>query len=112
MIKFLWVFISTINIVLALQVNVALAEDVDLDAGQQVFSANCIGCHAGGNNSLMPEKTLQKDVLENNDMYSVSAITTQVTNGKKAMPAFGGRLDEEEINNVANYVLNQSKNGW
>nr|YP_009739020.1 cytochrome c553 [Palmaria decipiens]QIC19459.1 cytochrome c553 [Palmaria decipiens] len=45
-------------------------------------------------------------------MNSVDAITTQVTNGKGAMPAFGGRLESDDINNVANYVLSQSESGW
>ena len=84
----------------------------DLEAGEQVFSANCSACHAGGNNAIMPEKTLKKDALEANGMNSVKAITTQVTNGKNAMPAFGGRLAEEDIDNVANYVLSQSEKGW
>lgn len=84
----------------------------DLAAGEQVFSANCAACHAGGNNAIMPAKTLQKDVLEENSMNSLAAITNQVTNGKNAMPAFGGRLADEDIENVANYVLSQAEKGW
>lgn len=84
----------------------------DLEAGEQVFTANCASCHAGGNNVIMPEKTLAKDILAENEMNSIAAITNQVTNGKNAMPAFGGRLADEDINNVANYVLNQSEQGW
>nr|YP_010903396.1 cytochrome c553 [Hypnea cryptica]WCH55849.1 cytochrome c553 [Hypnea cryptica] len=84
----------------------------DLEAGEQIFTANCSACHAGGNNAIMPEKTLKEDVLENNEMKSVEAITTQVKNGKNAMPAFGGRLADEDINNVANYVLSQAAKGW
>jgi cytochrome c6 len=55
---------------------------------------------------------LKKDVLEANGMNSVNAITYQVTNGKNAMPAFGGRLDDSDIEDVANYVLSQSEKGW
>lgn len=84
----------------------------DLQAGEQIFSANCSACHAGGNNAIMPEKTLKKDVLKLNNMDNISAITTQVKNGKNAMPAFGGRLADEDIDNVANYVLSQSEQGW
>ena len=32
----------------------------------------------------------------------------QVTNGKNAMPAFGGRLSDEEIGDVASYVYDQA----
>jgi len=37
------------------------------------FSANCAACHAGGNNVIMPEKTLKLDALEANQMNSVEA---------------------------------------
>lgn len=84
----------------------------DIKAGEQIFSANCSACHAGGNNVIMPEKTLKKDILTMNDMNSIDAISNQVTNGKNAMPAFGGRLTDEDINNVANYVLNKAEQGW
>ena len=84
----------------------------DIENGEKIFTANCSACHAGGNNVIMPEKTLKKDVLEANGMKSVDAITYQVTNGKNAMPAFGGRLDDSDIEDVANYVLSQSEKGW
>nr|YP_010199315.1 cytochrome c553 [Gracilariopsis tenuifrons]AXF36142.1 cytochrome c553 [Gracilariopsis tenuifrons]UAD89173.1 cytochrome c553 [Gracilariopsis tenuifrons] len=84
----------------------------DLQAGEVIFSANCSACHANGNNAIMPDKTLKKDALEINNMDSIAAITNQVKNGKNAMPAFGGRLADEDIENVANYVLSQSQNGW
>lgn len=84
----------------------------DLEVGEQIFTANCASCHAGGNNVIMPDKTLKKDILADNGMNSVAAITTQVKNGKNSMPSFGGRLAEDDIENVANYVLSQSESGW
>jgi cytochrome c6 len=84
----------------------------NIENGERIFTANCAACHAGGNNVIMPEKTLKKDALETNGMKSVSAITYQVTNGKNAMPAFGGRLSDTDIEDVANYVLSQSDKGW
>lgn len=91
---------------------VSRIEAADLEAGEQIFSANCSACHAGGNNAIMPEKTLKKDALFDNNMNSVDAIKNQVKNGKNAMPAFGGKLADEDIDNVANYVLTQSEQGW
>ena len=90
----------------------ALAGDVG--AGEQVFNANCAACHAGGQNVIMPDKTLKKEALE---QYlaggrNEKAVMTQVTNGKNAMPAFGGRLSEEDIANVASYVIATSESGW
>nr|QWK41665.1 cytochrome c553 [Akkesiphycus lubricus] len=88
------------------------AQAVDINNGENIFTANCSACHAGGNNVIMPEKTLKKNALEENSMNSVGAITYQVTNGKNAMPAFGGRLSEDDIEDVANFVLAQSGKGW
>jgi cytochrome c6 len=86
----------------------------DVAAGEQVFNANCAACHAGGQNVIMPDKTLEKEAL---DQYlaggrSVASVVTQVTNGKNAMPAFGGRLSDEDIANVATYVITTADAGW
>merc|ERR1712127_100933 len=88
-------------------VAVAPAFAGDVAAGEQVFNANCAACHQGGQNVIMPEKTLEKEAL---DQYlaggrSEKSVVTQVTNGKNAMPAFGGRLGDDEIANVASYVI-------
>jgi cytochrome c6 len=88
----------------------ALAGDVA--AGAKVFSANCAACHMGGNNVIMANKTLKKEALAQYGMNSIEAITKQVTNGKNAMPAFGGRLTAAQIEDVATYVLDQSEKGW
>ena len=86
----------------------------DVGAGEQIFNANCAACHAGGQNVIMPEKTLEKEALE---QYlaggrNEKSIISQVTNGKNAMPAFGGRLSDEDIANVASYVMAASDAGW
>ena len=44
--------------------------------------------------------------------YNAGAVVKQVTNGKGAMPAFGGRLSDEDIANVAAYVISTSGAGW
>jgi cytochrome c6 len=45
-------------------------------------------------------------------MYSLEAVKNQIINGKNAMPAFGGRLSDEQIDDVATYVLSQADKGW
>jgi len=84
----------------------------DAAGGAKIFKANCNACHLGGKNVVQANKTLQKDALEKYGMNSVAAIVTQVTKGKNAMPAFKGRLTDEQIQNVAEYVLEQSEKGW
>lgn len=84
----------------------------DASKGAKIFSANCASCHAGGNNLVNATKTLKKDALEKYDMYSLEAVKNQIINGKNAMPAFGGRLSDEQIDDVATYVLSQADKGW
>mmetsp|Transcript_11549 Transcript_11549/g.21871 ORF Transcript_11549/g.21871 Transcript_11549/m.21871 type:complete len:169 (+) Transcript_11549:42-548(+) len=84
----------------------------DLENGQGIFLANCAACHAGGNNAVQPDKKLKKEALETYGMFDVERIKYQVTNGKNAMPAFGERLGPEDIEDVANYVIDQANKGW
>lgn len=89
----------------------------DIAQGKQVFSNNCVACHAGGRNVVQANKTLKQDALETylenyGADHNLSAIVYQVTNGKNAMPAFGGRLTADQIEDVAAYVNDQAENGW
>ena len=83
-----------------------------LENGEVLFKNNCSVCHLCGNIIIIPEKNLKGKTLEANGMNSVSAISYQILNGKNGMPAFGGRLKESEIQEIANYVLIQSSNNF
>lgn len=80
--------------------------------GAKIFSASCSACHIGGGNVIIANKTLKKQALEKYNMGSMEAIINQVQNGKSAMPAFRGRLSDEEIEDVAAYVLERAEQGW
>eukprot|EP00884_Botryococcus_braunii_P019255 jgi/Botrbrau1/6012/Bobra.104_1s0039.1 len=86
----------------------------NLALGEEVFEGNCAACHAGGGNSVQPNRTLAKADLESylEGGYNETAIIYQVTNGKNAMPAWGDRLSEEEIESVAAYVFKTADAGW
>jgi len=75
------------------------------ESGEKLFSQHCSACHLGGTNIIIPEKNLTKETLAENGMNSIAAISYQILNGKNGMPAFGGRLTEEEMEKIANYVL-------
>jgi cytochrome c6 len=104
------VLLLTLTIATFMFSPVAIAADAA--EGAKIFGANCAACHMGGGNMVNPAKTLKKDVLEQYEMASLAAITTQVTNGKAAMPSFKGKLTPEQIENVATYVLEQAEKGW
>ncbi|HEX3361355.1 MAG TPA: c-type cytochrome [Solirubrobacterales bacterium] len=73
------------------------------EAGAVVFSENCSTCHGatghGGNGgpdlTTMPLAQTEEGAIQ------------QVTNGGGGMPPFGGVLSEEEIENVAAYVVHE-----
>jgi cytochrome c6 len=73
------------------------------EAGAAVFSENCSTCHGatghGGNGgpdlTTMPLAQTEEGAIQ------------QVTNGGGGMPPFGGVLSEEEIENVAAYVVHE-----
>ncbi|MBE9136801.1 c-type cytochrome [Nodosilinea sp. LEGE 07088] len=88
------------------------AQAADAGHGGQIFGNNCAACHIGGGNVVNGAKTLKQADLEKYDMASLEAIVTQVTKGKNAMPAFLGRLSNEDIADVAAYVLSQAEQGW
>lgn len=77
-----------------------------------LFEANCAACHANGGNIIRRGKTLKPKALSRNGYDSAEAIETLVSQGKGAMPAFGDRLSEGEIEAIAQYVLTQAESGW
>ena len=84
----------------------------NLERGKNLFNQNCIACHKGGQNVIIPEKNLKRLTLEANGMYSNDAIIYQVLNGKNGMPAFGGRLTENEIEDIAGYIMISAENNF
>ena len=114
--SFFFVFFDQVGAAfIAAGMAVAPATAADLDNGANVFAGNCAACHAGGNNVIQNEKTLRKDALTSylTGGFSEASIVYQVTNGKNAMPAFGGRLDDSDITDVAAYVYDQANgNKW
>lgn len=73
-------------------------------AGRQIFVASCGSCHtlsdAGTEGSVGP-------VLDGTGL-SEGEIENQVRNGGNGMPAFEGMLDDDEIEDVSEYVAAQN----
>ena len=86
----------------------SLIRATNLENGKIIFQKNCLVCHENGNNFIIPEKNLKKESLEINGMNSINSLSYQIRNGKNGMPALGGRLTEQNIIDVSNYVLKES----
>jgi len=80
--------------------------------GAQIFSVHCAGCHINGSNIIRRGKNLKKQALKKYNMDSIEAIISIVANGKNNMSAYKDRLTEQEIQNVAAYVLEQAAKDW
>lgn len=75
--------------------------------GKELFaSAGCGGCHtladAGAAGKVGPS-------LDGNARLTEALVVARVRNGQGAMPAFGDQLDEEEIADIAAYVLESAR---
>ena len=73
----------------------------DAAAGEEIFIANCGSCHtleqAGTSGTIGPNL--------NDSSFDQGAVEEQVAQGGGSMPPFEGRLSEEEIQNVAAFVV-------
>jgi cytochrome c553 len=73
----------------------------DAAAGEAIFVESCGSCHtleeAGTSGTVGP-------ILDDSTL-DMNAVVEQVRNGGGAMPPFEGQLSEEEIQNVAAFVV-------
>ncbi len=84
----------------------------NLNDGARLFEINCSGCHINGGNIIRRGKNLKLKALTRNGYDSIESITDIVTHGKNNMSGYGDRISEQDINNLAKYVLNQAENNW
>ena len=90
----------------------------DTAHGAIIFESKCAACHAGGGNVLNPLKTLDVKALEANKYNDIASMVTLMQKGKGQMPKYQGaippvsRLTDEELEDVAKYVLDKANAGW
>lgn len=96
-----------------------LAAQADVTAGKQIFEAKCAACHEGGGIVIpFSDKTLAKEALQKYGYAEQGALVSLISKGKGQMPAYGEgvpdflRLNDEQIADVAEYVLKQAASGW
>lgn len=73
----------------------------DPAAGETIFAENCAGCHGEDGHGGAGGPDLRTMPLAQTEEGAIQ----QVTNGGGGMPPFGGQLSEEEITDVAAFVV-------
>ena len=88
------------------------------EQGVAIFEAKCAACHENGGNVLQRGKTLFPEALQANGYATEPEIIKLLVNGKGQMPKYQGaippvsKLTDEEIAEVANYVLERADERW
>ena len=80
--------------------------DADVAQGKQLFNQfNCSGCHAAGGGAIGPA------LMDDEWIYGSSATNifwTIIEGRPQGMPAFGGRIAEDQVWRIAGYVRSLS----
>lgn len=78
------------------------SDDAVLVLGREVYSRNCVGCHGaegqGGTGSKLNEGTVVANYPDAADQFAI------IANGQNQMPAYTGRLSDDEIEAVVRFT--------
>jgi mono/diheme cytochrome c family protein len=94
--------IALLGLVLALALPPIAAADAKAD-----YTAKCAGCHgADGSKSMMGAKPLSGADVQG---MSDADLNAAITNGKGKMPAYKGKLTDDQIKDLVKYVRSLKK---
>ncbi|MEI6029753.1 MAG: c-type cytochrome [Synechococcaceae cyanobacterium ELA739] len=82
------------------------------ERGQALFSAHCVGCHAGGGNIQRRGKTLRLAALERQQLASPEAIARIAAGGIGQMSGYAKVLGDDGAEAVGQWVWSQAQAGW
>ena len=105
---FNWLAIGSLVLVFWL----SLAPVAQAETAPELFEIHCAGCHPNGANIIRRGKNLKQRALKRHGYASADAIATLIANGKGLMSAYSHQLSADEINRLANYVLEQAAINW
>ena len=78
------------------------SDDPVLVQGREVYSRNCVGCHGasgqGGTGTKLSDGAVNAKYPDAADQFAV------IANGNNQMPAFSGKLSDEEIDAVVQFT--------
>jgi cytochrome c6 len=78
----------------------------------KIFKTNCVLCHAAdGSGNTSAGKVLQAKDLRSDEVQkqSAAALVDVITNGKGKMPAFGNKINPEDVKSLVVYIRGLKK---
>ncbi len=80
------------------------AETADVQAGENVFRAHCAMCHGGDASGMMGMHPSLRGAVERLSREGVEVAIRQGRRTQPPMPAWEGRLSDEEIDDLVAYI--------
>lgn len=81
-----------------------LAAAPDLRSGEAIYNAQCLGCHGGPEGDVRMPAAPPHNGDGHTWHHSDDQLRATVLGGGVAMPAFAGRLTEEQVDDVLAYI--------
>jgi mono/diheme cytochrome c family protein len=73
--------------------------------GAATFKAKCAGCHGADGTKTIPAMGVPAINTPAVKAKGAAGLTTVVSKGQGKMPAFAGKLSDDEISSVVKFVL-------
>jgi mono/diheme cytochrome c family protein len=97
-------FISVLLIHTAGAADPASSKAAAVHAGQEVFTANCMQCHAIQPDQVRLGPSLYGEMKPPHAKKTDAQVREILKNGKGKMPSFEGKLTPTDINNLLAYL--------
>jgi mono/diheme cytochrome c family protein len=73
--------------------------------GAALYKTKCAGCHGADGAKVMPALGVKQVNTPAVKALGAAGVSTVISKGQGKMPAFAGKLTDEEIGAVAKYAL-------
>lgn len=92
--------------------HMAFSTQLNAEGGAILFKSNCVVCHAAdGSGNTSPGKALNIKDLRSAEVQKMSDadLTGSISKGKNKMPAFGQKLNPDQLQELVNYIRTLKK---
>ena len=85
---------------------------VENSMAEKLFIEHCSGCHVNGGNIVRRNKNLKITTLKRNGLDNPEAIAKVAREGIGSMSGYANVLSEQEVEIIANWILEQAQKAW